>query len=44
MATTTTSSIAAQALGIYCDKKVIESLQPHLFFEQFGTVEDSRTR
>lgn len=39
MATTNTSSIASQALGIYYDKKVVESLQPYLYFEQFGTVE-----
>lgn len=39
MATTTTSSLGSQALGIYFDKKVVESLQPYLYFEQFGTVE-----
>jgi len=41
MATTTTSNLEAsgKALGIYFDTRVIESLQPHLYFEQFGTVE-----
>jgi N4-gp56 family major capsid protein len=41
MATTTTSNLEAsqKALGIYYDKVVIESLQPNLYFEQFGTVE-----
>jgi len=41
MATTTTSNLSAnqKALGIYFDTRVIESLQPHLYFEQFGTVE-----
>lgn len=41
MATTTTSNLESsqKALGIYFDSKVIESLQPHLYFEQFGTVE-----
>jgi len=39
MATTTTSNLeaAGKALGIYYDTVVIESLQPHLYFEQFGT-------
>ncbi|MCX8159191.1 MAG: N4-gp56 family major capsid protein [Candidatus Pacearchaeota archaeon] len=27
-----------KALGIYFDSRVVESLQPHLYFEQFGTV------
>jgi len=41
MATTTTSNLSTsqKALGIYFDTRVIESLQPHLYFEQFGTVE-----
>ncbi|GIW67881.1 MAG: hypothetical protein KatS3mg096_749 [Candidatus Parcubacteria bacterium] len=41
MATTTTSNLESsqKALGIYYDTRVIESLQPHLYFEQFGTVE-----
>jgi N4-gp56 family major capsid protein len=41
MATTTTQNLetAGKALGIYFDTRVIESLQPHLYFEQFGTVE-----
>jgi len=41
MATTTTSNLetSGKALGIYFDTRVIESLQPHLYFEQFGTVE-----
>jgi N4-gp56 family major capsid protein len=40
MATTTTSNLEAaqRALGIYYDKVVIESLQPNLYFEQFGTI------
>jgi N4-gp56 family major capsid protein len=40
MATTTTSNLEAaqKALGIYYDKVVIESLQPNLYFEQFGTI------
>jgi N4-gp56 family major capsid protein len=40
MATTTTSNLEAaqKALGIYYDKIVIGSLQPNLYFEQFGTV------
>lgn len=40
MAITTTSNLEAsqKALGIYYDTKVIGSLQPYLFFEQFGTV------
>ena len=41
MVTTTTQNLeyAGRALGVYFDTKVIESLQPHLYFEQFGTVE-----
>lgn len=41
MAMTTTSNLEAsqKALGIYYDTRVIESLQPNLYFEQFGTVE-----
>jgi len=41
MATTTTSNLSTdqKALGIYFDTRVIESLQPYLYFEQFGTVE-----
>jgi N4-gp56 family major capsid protein len=41
MPTTTTSNLSTsqKALGIYFDTKVIESLQPYLYFEQFGTVE-----
>jgi N4-gp56 family major capsid protein len=40
MATTTTSNLEAaqKALGIYYDRIVIESLQPNLYFEQFGTI------
>jgi N4-gp56 family major capsid protein len=40
MATTTTSNLesAQRALGIYYDRIVIESLQPNLYFEQFGTI------
>jgi len=42
MATTTTSNLEAsqRALGIYFDSVVIESLQPNLYFEQFGEVEN----
>jgi len=41
MATTTTSNLSTdqKALGIYFDTRVVESLQPYLYFEQFGTVE-----
>jgi N4-gp56 family major capsid protein len=41
MATTNTSNLetAGKALGVYFDTRVIESLQPNLYFEQFGTVE-----
>jgi len=41
MPTTTTSNLeaAGKALGIYFDTKVIESLQPNLYFEQFGEVQ-----
>lgn len=41
MATTTTSNISTgqTALGIYYDRMVVESLQPYLYFEQFGVVE-----
>jgi N4-gp56 family major capsid protein len=41
MATTTTDSLSPlrKALGEFFDTRVIESLQPHLYFEQFGTVE-----
>ena len=41
MATTTTSNLESsqKALGIYYDTRVIESLQPNLYFEQFGTIE-----
>ncbi len=38
MATTTTGNFESKALGIYYNTKVVESLQPNLFFEQFGTV------
>jgi len=39
MAITTTSNLeaAGKALGIYFDTVVVESLQPHLYFEQLGT-------
>jgi N4-gp56 family major capsid protein len=41
MATTNTSNLetAGKALGVYFDTRVIESLQPNLYFEQFGTVD-----
>jgi len=38
MTTTTNLEAAKKALGIYCDTVVIESLQPNLYFEQFGTI------
>jgi N4-gp56 family major capsid protein len=40
MPTTTTGNLEAaqKALGIYYDRIVIESLQPNLYFEQFGTI------
>jgi len=42
MATTTTANLEAsqKALGIYFDTRVIESLQPNLYFEQFGEVQN----
>jgi N4-gp56 family major capsid protein len=40
MPTTTTGNLEAaqKALGIYYDRIVIGSLQPNLYFEQFGTI------
>ena len=40
MAFTNTTNLesAQKAFGIYCDTVVIESLQPNLYFEQFGTI------
>lgn len=38
MATTTTSNLGTNTLGILFDRKVINSLQPNLYFEQLADV------